>query len=169
MRIPWSNIVSPFPVSVASELRPGCCNAAARSDRCQKSNFFPPFSVLPPSSFLHDSDSHQATQPSPLLAGRQATSTAPRPASTLTPDPWQCITENITQYFDVPKPTGTPFDAIDSYDFDVAARCRATATGRDMLSCTVSDPKSWCSFTTAAPADVLSGYSATYLSVILDG
>jgi hypothetical protein len=104
-----------------------------------------------------------------LLAERQAISTAPRPASTLTPDPWQCITENITQYFDVPKPTGTLFDAIDSYGFDVAAPCRPTATGRDMLSCTVSDPKSWCSFTTAAPADVLSGYSATYLSVILDG
>ena len=48
---------------------------------------------------------------------------------------------------------------------EVAKPCRATATGLDKLSCTVSDPKSWCGFTTAAPADVLASYS-TYAAEV---
>ncbi|MBE3043958.1 hypothetical protein IMZ48_15575 [Candidatus Bathyarchaeota archaeon] len=77
------------------------------------------------------------------------------------------MTENITQYFlDVPTPTGNVLEEIQSFGYDVAAPCRATATGLDGLSCTVSDPKSWCGFTTAAPPDVLSSYS-TYLSDVV--
>ncbi len=48
---------------------------------------------------------------------------------------------------------------------EVAKPCRATATGLDKLSCTVSDPKSWCGFATAAPADVLASYS-TYATKV---
>lgn len=82
-------------------------------------------------------------------------------------DPWQCVTENITQYFvDVPTPTGNVLEEFESFGDEVAAPCRATATGLDGLSCTVSDPKSWCGFTTAAPPDVLSSYS-TYLSAVV--
>ena len=77
------------------------------------------------------------------------------------------MTENITQYFvDVPTPTGNVLKEIQSFGYDVAAPCRATAIGLDGLSCTVSDPKSWCAFTTAAPPDVLSSYS-TYLSDVV--
>jgi hypothetical protein len=84
--------------------------------------------------------------------------------STLSPDPWQCITENITQYFvNVPKPTGNVLSAIGSYGEEVVKDCKATATGRAYVSCTVSDPKSWCGFTTAAPPDILSSFS-TYVS-----
>lgn len=77
------------------------------------------------------------------------------------------MTENITQYFvDVPTPTGDVLEELESFGYEVAAPCRTTATGLDGLSCTVSDPKSWCGFTTAAPPDVLSSYS-TYLSAVV--
>lgn len=106
------------------------------------------------------------------LALRQATPTptlSPTlepPANTISADPWQCVTENITQYFlDVPKPTGDVLSGINSFGDAVASPCRETATGLDFFSCTVSDPKSWCGFTSAAPATVLSSYSA-YLSSI---
>ncbi|KAH8901474.1 hypothetical protein GQ53DRAFT_835252 [Thozetella sp. PMI_491] len=107
------------------------------------------------------------TQMPQLLQKRGLTTTItlePTP-SILPDDPWQCITENITQYFDVPLPTGNVLDGINSYGDEVAKPCRATATGLDKLSCTVSDPKSWCGFTTAAPADVLSSYS-TYVTAV---
>lgn len=99
---------------------------------------------------------------------RQAfVTTAVAPAATISEDSWQCVTENITQYFvDVPTPTGNVLEELDSFGYEVAAPCRATATSLDRLSCTVSDPKSWCGFTTAAPPDVLSSYS-TYLSSVV--
>ena len=102
------------------------------------------------------------------LALRQATptSTVQPPTNTISADPWQCVTENITQYFlDVPKPTGDVLNGINSYGDVVAQPCRETATGIDFFSCTVTDPQSWCAFTTAAPASVLSSYS-TYLSSV---
>jgi hypothetical protein len=96
------------------------------------------------------------------LANRQATTTIQQSTtrSTLSPDPWQCITENITQYFaNVPKPTGNVLSAIGSYGEEVVKDCKATATGRAYVSCTISDPQSWCGFTTAAPPDILSSFS----------
>jgi hypothetical protein len=111
--------------------------------------------------FLHDSPT--ATKVNHVLAERQATTTTVRQPS-YTPDPWQCITENITQYFDVPMPTGALLKAHDSYAEVLVAPCMATATsGPDMVLCLDSDPKSWCGFTTAAPASILSDFS-TYLS-----
>jgi hypothetical protein len=88
------------------------------------------------------------------------------PRTTLKEDPWQCITENITQYFDVPTPTGNVFDAIASYNNEVNKVCLATAVGYEKRSCTMSSPTSWCGFTTAAPDDVLSSYS-TYVSEVV--
>ena len=93
----------------------------------------------------------------------QTPTTPDPPFSTIEQDPWQCITENITQYFDAPWPTGNLIDAIASYADVVDKPCRATATGADMLSCTVSDPKLWCGFTTFAAPDILTSYS-TYVS-----
>lgn len=54
---------------------------------------------------------------------------------------------------------------MNSFGGDVAKLCAKTATGIDILSCTVSDPKSWCGFTTAAPSSVLASYS-TYVSAV---
>ncbi|KAK4118930.1 hypothetical protein N657DRAFT_650716 [Parathielavia appendiculata] len=112
----------------------------------------------PPVTLQHDS-----------LAKRQATTTLQpsRTQSTLSPDPWQCITENITQYFvNLPTPTGNVLSAIGSYGEEVVKECRATATGHDYVLCTVSNPQDWCGFTTAAPPDILSSYS-TYVSEVV--
>ena len=92
--------------------------------------------------------------------------------TTLTLDPWQCITQYITQYFDVPKPTGNLHDAIASYNGEVNKACLAAAVGYEKRACTMSNPTLWCGFTTAALSDVLSNYS-TYAClrgrVVLDG
>ncbi len=79
------------------------------------------------------------------LQNRQATETEAPPAPIVSEDPWQCVTENITQYFDPPQPSANVLDAINSYG--------------DVLACTVTDPKSWCGFTTAAPSSILTAYS----------
>jgi hypothetical protein len=80
-----------------------------------------------------------------------------------TEDPWQCATENIPQYFEnAPQAMGSVLSAFQSYGDDFAAPCLSTAA--DFLSCVISDPKDWCGYTTAAPPDVLSDYSANYLS-----
>ncbi|KAF9879526.1 hypothetical protein CkaCkLH20_03069 [Colletotrichum karsti] len=111
--------------------------------------------------------------PSVTLSGQlpskrqQVPTPSPLPSdTTIQEDPWQCVTENITQYFDVPQPTGNVLSRMNSYGAEVAKPCRATATGLDLFSCTISDPKSWCGFTTAAPADVLSSY-ASYVSAVV--
>lgn len=82
------------------------------------------------------------------------------PTSTLSPDPWQCVTENITQYFNVPTPTGALLDALISYGEKLLEPCLATATGLDALYCSVSETSAWCSFTTAASSPVLTDYSS---------
>ncbi|KAI4858573.1 hypothetical protein F4820DRAFT_442207 [Hypoxylon rubiginosum] len=81
-------------------------------------------------------------------------------ATAVTPDPWQCVTENITQYFNVPKPTGSLLDALISYGDELLDPCLATATGLDALSCSISETSAWCGFTTAAPSPVLPDYSS---------
>jgi hypothetical protein len=107
-------------------------------------------------------DSPPTTTLGPLLAARQANSTTTMSVSrtTLTPDPWQCITENITQYFDVPKPSGDLHDAIASYNGEVNKACLATAVGYEKRACTISNPTLWCGITAPAPLDVISSYSA---------
>ncbi|KAH6688888.1 hypothetical protein F5X68DRAFT_230553 [Plectosphaerella plurivora] len=98
-----------------------------------------------------------------LLEERQATPTLDSSLSLQTQDPWQCATEIIPQYFDVPKPTGNVLNGINSYGAKLAAPCLATATGLDVFSCWRIDPKSWCGFTTAVEPSVLSSYT-TFVS-----
>lgn len=86
---------------------------------------------------------------------RAESTAAPTTTTTITPDPWQCATENITQYWDVPKPTSSLLDALNSYGAELVAPCRSTATGLDRLDCSVA---TWCGFTTAAPSSVLTDY-----------
>ncbi|KAF2729336.1 hypothetical protein EJ04DRAFT_392300, partial [Polyplosphaeria fusca] len=81
-------------------------------------------------------------------------------SSTAPPDPWQCATKNLTQYLDVPKPTGTLLSAIESFGDVLLQPCLSTATGLDILSCSVSQTTQWCSFATAAPSSVKPAYSA---------
>lgn len=94
-----------------------------------------------------------------------STSTLPAPPE-VSEDPWQCITENITHYFlDVPRPTGKLESGIDSYGGELVKTCYDTATGADLYYCSVTDPRQWCGFTTAAPTTLLSSYS-TYASAV---
>ncbi len=101
-----------------------------------------------------------------LLANRQATptSTSSFVHTSLPPDPTQCATENFSQYFNAPTPSGKVFDAIDSFAAERNSACLATAAPSNKVHCTFTDTSSWCAFTTAVPADVLSSYSSTYLS-----
>lgn len=93
-------------------------------------------------------------------------STLAPPVNTISADPWQCALENVTQFFkNAPRPTGNVLTGIQSFGYAAAAPCRATATGVDAFYCSISDPKGWCGFTTAAPPALLSSYS-TYLSSV---
>ena len=106
----------------------------------------------------------QQTRVHKMLGRRDATTTTQElPYPTGFEDPWQCVTENITQFFDVPMPTGKLLEGINSFGDSVLAPCRTTATGDDSLYCSFSDPQSWCGFSTAAATDLLVDYS-TYVS-----
>ncbi|KAK1688372.1 hypothetical protein BDP55DRAFT_657788 [Colletotrichum godetiae] len=101
------------------------------------------------------------------LVARQAT-TGPSSASmssppltsmepSLTPtstyrDPWQCATQNLSQYFDVPKPSGTLSAAIEGYIDELVEPCFETATGADLFNCRVTESSQLCGFTTYASA-----------------
>lgn len=76
---------------------------------------------------------------------------------TTTRDPWQCVTANLTQYFDVPKPTGSLLDALDSYGDKLIESCTLTGIDRINGGCFPAK-EDWCKFTTAAPASVLPDY-----------
>ncbi|KAI1474544.1 hypothetical protein F4774DRAFT_400154 [Daldinia eschscholtzii] len=91
---------------------------------------------------------------------RQAATETSTATSTQRPDPWQCATQNLTQFFDVPKPTGALLKALDSYGDELIKPCLSTATGLDILSCTVSNTSQWCGFATAAPTSVITAYSS---------
>ena len=73
--------------------------------------------------------------------------------TTIIDDPWNCITENATQYFDFPEPTGDVLTALLSYG-DVI---RPTSCGS--IIC-FPEPTAWCGFEKAAPSSVLPAYSS---------
>ncbi|KAM7214663.1 hypothetical protein V8F06_009984 [Rhypophila decipiens] len=104
-------------------------------------------------------------EPSAVQKRAASTSSLPLPPQ-ISEDPGQCVKENITHYFlDVPRPTGNVQSGINSYNDRLNQGCFATATGADILGCTISNPKQWCSFTTAALPSILSSYS-TYASAV---
>lgn len=88
----------------------------------------------------------------------------PTSTSTISADPWQCVTENVTQYFNVPTPTGDLRTALVSYGEKLLGPCLATATEIDKLLCSITDTTAWCGFATAAPSAVLADYSS-YISL----
>ncbi len=78
--------------------------------------------------------------------------------TTVTRDPWQCATTNLTKYFDVPKPTGSLSTALESFNSELRKTC--LAAGTPLLYCPFPAQSSWCGFTTAAPSEVLPDYSS---------
>ncbi|KAH8585562.1 hypothetical protein B0O99DRAFT_474127, partial [Bisporella sp. PMI_857] len=72
-------------------------------------------------------------------------------------DPWQCVMANLTQYFDVPKPTGSLLVAIQSYADKLADACTYTDVIDRFLGCYPAHDD-WCNFATAAPASVIPDY-----------
>ncbi|KFY05282.1 hypothetical protein O988_00121 [Pseudogymnoascus sp. VKM F-3808] len=85
------------------------------------------------------------------------TTLAPRAQPTASVDPWECITESLAQYLDVPKPTGSLFDELQSYAAELYEPCLAAIT---IEQCPFPGQSDWCAFTTAAPAAILPAYSA---------
>ena len=81
---------------------------------------------------------------------------------TITRDPWYCATENIAQYFDVPKPTGALLDELLIYGDKLIEDCTLTITPSATVvpTCPFPEWTSWCGFTTAAPREVLPAYSS---------
>lgn len=97
--------------------------------------------------------------PAPLTTSVMPTKTSP-PTSSQSPDPWECATKNLTQYFDVPRPSAALLFALQSYGGALLVPCIATATGLDVLSCSVSETSRWCGFATDAEPAIQTTYSA---------
>ena len=83
---------------------------------------------------------------------------APRAELAESIDPWQCLTENLTQYLDVPKPTDSLFKELQSHGSKLYKPCLAAPTLTAF--CPFPVQSSWCAFTTSAPSDVLPVYSS---------
>jgi len=94
--------------------------------------------------------------------------------STATPtairDPWQCVMANLSQYFDLPKPTGSLLSAIISNTGKLIEVCTLTDPIDRMYRC-YATKQEWCKVTTAVPASFipdcqLSSDRAIYLESI---
>jgi len=79
----------------------------------------------------------------------------PTTTPTVTRDPWECVTEKIPGYFQVPKPTKSLEEAIFSY-----ARSHHPCTETESRKCRMADKTQWCGFQTAAPLSLLPEYSS---------
>jgi len=78
---------------------------------------------------------------------------------------------NLSQYFDLPKPTGSLLSAIISNTGKLIEVCTLTDPIYRMYRCYATEQK-WCKFTTAAPASVIPDYQmssdrAIYLESIM--
>lgn len=62
-----------------------------------------------------------------LEQGQADPTTGDVPEPTISEDPWQCSTDNITQYFDVPKPTGNIEEEIATFGYEAGEACRSAA------------------------------------------
>ena len=76
----------------------------------------------------------------------------------LPPDPWQCATEDISQYLNPPKPTGALLAALQSYGDELLKTC--TFTGASALDCPFPASSDWCKFSAVAPSTMLPAYVA---------
>ncbi|EGE08656.1 hypothetical protein TEQG_07617 [Trichophyton equinum CBS 127.97] len=67
----------------------------------------------------------------------------PNERPTVTIDPWQCLTQNLTEYFDVPRPTGAFYSAVHSHGSELIKDCVA-ATERKSHSSAVFTAAEMC-------------------------
>ncbi|KAK2616537.1 hypothetical protein QQS21_000580 [Conoideocrella luteorostrata] len=80
---------------------------------------------------------------------------------TVTWEPWQCSTEMLPQYFDVPLPTGNLRTALKSYNDELIKDCEPTSTNvYGMSACDFPDASLWCAFTTKAPPTILPEFNS---------
>lgn len=85
----------------------------------------------------------------------------PSKPPTVTSEPWQCTTEMLPQYFDVPKPTGALLTAVQSYGDVLQKDCKPTETDAFGLpQCPFPASSLWCGFSTVVPSSLLSSYSS---------
>lgn len=85
----------------------------------------------------------------------------PSKPPTITREPWQCTTEMLPQYFDVPKPTGALLTSIQLYGDVLQKDCKPTETDIFGLpQCPFPASSLWCRFSTVAPSSLLSSYSS---------
>ncbi|KAM7210949.1 hypothetical protein V8F06_013663 [Rhypophila decipiens] len=85
---------------------------------------------------------------------------APTAPPTITSESWRCVTENATQFFKAPLPTGALFSAIDSYVEAKMAPCLKTVDPANRLYGCYPSKEAWCGFTTAAPASLLPAWTS---------
>lgn len=76
-----------------------------------------------------------------------------------TTDSWHCVTESLSQYIEMPTPTGALEDAILDYG-EVLFNETCTVTGLAKLDCPRPKHARWCDFTTAAAPELLEEYSS---------
>jgi hypothetical protein len=79
--------------------------------------------------------------------------------SPLTDDSWECATEEMAPYFDVPPLTGDLVKAINTYWLSIQSKT-CTLTGIDQLDCPYPDKQSWCRVTKDLAPSLSSSYSA---------
>jgi hypothetical protein len=94
------------------------------------------------------------------MTATQTKTTAVTPTRSI--DPWECVAANLTQYFDVPKPTGSLLSAVYDYGREMAKSC--TSTGIDEMNCPKPEKTKWCGLSTAVPQSLSSDYNS-YASV----
>lgn len=79
---------------------------------------------------------------------------------TFTIDPWECATKNISQYADLPKPTGALLEALRSYGDKLLQDCTPIVTGTVGPSCPFPEKSLWCGLTTDVPTAALPAYTS---------
>jgi hypothetical protein len=77
--------------------------------------------------------------------------------STSTRDSWHCIPANLSQYIDVPMPTGTLYDAFTQHGSRLRSACTFTGIETERCARAKSD---WCGLSTAAPPEVMGALSS---------
>jgi hypothetical protein len=83
----------------------------------------------------------------------------PKPRPTGTRDPWQCVTMNLTKYWDGPMPTGSLSTAVHEYGYILHKKI-CTSTGTNEIKYPLPVESDWCGFSSRAPATILTAWRA---------
>lgn len=78
-------------------------------------------------------------------------------------DSYDCVFENVTQYYDVPKPPGRLLDCLFDYGDKLFEECM-DGSGAEEGDCYL-EKEQWCAFTTERPASVASDLSDWHTTV----